>query len=55
LLKSHNLGLLANILPPNGGSTFYDLLQTAYEADSFPSEILQMLQNGTCYSKRISL
>jgi hypothetical protein len=40
LLKSHNLGLLADILTSNGVSTFYDLLQTAYEADHFPLEIL---------------
>jgi hypothetical protein len=28
LLKSHDLDLLVNILPPNGGSTFHGLLQT---------------------------
>jgi hypothetical protein len=26
LLKSHDLGLLADIPPPNGGPTFYNLL-----------------------------
>jgi hypothetical protein len=55
LLKSNNFGLLADILPLNGGPTFYDLLQTAYEVDPFSSEILQMLQYGTHYSKPIRL
>jgi hypothetical protein len=55
LLKSHNLSLLADIPPPNRNSTFYDLLQTMYEADPFSSEILQMLQNRRRHSKQISL
>jgi hypothetical protein len=55
ILKSYNLGLLADILPLNGGPTFHDVLQTIYKADSFPSEILQMLEDGTRYSKQITL
>jgi hypothetical protein len=39
LLKSHNIGLLVDILLPIGGHTFYDLILGAYEADSFPSEV----------------
>jgi hypothetical protein len=46
---------LANILPPYGGPTFHDVLQTAYETGHFPSEFLQMLQDGTGYFKKISL
>jgi hypothetical protein len=41
LLKSPDLGFLAYISPPTGGPTFYDLLHTTYETDTFPSEILQ--------------
>jgi hypothetical protein len=36
LLKSRNLSLLRNILLPNGGPTFFDLLQTVCEADPCP-------------------
>jgi hypothetical protein len=46
LLKSHNLDLLADIPSPNGGSTFHDLKLAAYEADSFPSGLLQKLKDG---------
>jgi hypothetical protein len=55
LLKSHNLGLLVHILPLDGGPTFHDLLQTVYETDSFPSEILQIFQDTIHYSKESSL
>jgi hypothetical protein len=55
LLKSHNLGFLVDIEPPNWGPTFYDLLHTAYEAVAFASDILEMLYNGTKYSKQINL
>jgi hypothetical protein len=34
LLKSHNLGLLVAIPPPDGAVTFSGLLQTAFDADS---------------------
>jgi hypothetical protein len=54
-LKAYNLSSLVNILLPNGGFTFYDLLLTTYEADTLPSEILQMLQDRRSYSKQISL
>jgi hypothetical protein len=46
MLQSHILGLLADLPPLNGGFTFYDLVQTAYAADPFSLEILQMLGNG---------
>jgi hypothetical protein len=45
---------LGDNLPPNGGPTFYQLLQTAYEANPFASESLQMLQNGIWYTKYVS-
>jgi hypothetical protein len=39
LLKSYNLALLVAISSPDGGPTFYDLLQTTYEAELFTSEV----------------
>jgi hypothetical protein len=55
LLNSYNLGFLNNILPPNGVSTFPDLILAAYKADPFPSEVLHMLQDRVRSSKKISL
>jgi hypothetical protein len=55
LLTSHNLGLLVDIPPPNGGPTFYDLIHAAYEADSFPSEVLQMQKDGVWSSEKVSM
>ena len=46
VLKSQNLGLLADIPPTNGHSHFDTLLDKAYEADPFPSEIIAFLLNG---------
>jgi hypothetical protein len=45
LLKSHNVGSVAGILLPDGGSTFYSLLQITYETDPFPSEVIWILQD----------
>ena len=55
VLKSQNLGLLADILPINGRSHFDTLLDKAYEADPFPSEIIASLLNGQCTCNKISL
>ena len=55
VLKSQNLGLLADIQPTNGCSHFDILLSKAYEADPFPSEIIASLLNGQCTCNKISL
>jgi hypothetical protein len=40
LLNSDSLDLLVDILYPNGGFTFHDLILTLYEVDPFPLEVL---------------
>ena len=55
VLKSQNLGLLADILPINGCSHFDILLDKAYEADPFSSEIIASLLNGQRTCNKISL
>ena len=55
VLKSQNLGLLADIPPANGHSHFDTLLDKAYEADPFPSEIIASLLSGQRTSNKISL
>jgi hypothetical protein len=55
LLNSHNLGLLADISPLNGGLTFHDLILAAYKADFFHLEVLQMLKDVVRFSQKISL
>jgi hypothetical protein len=55
LFKSYNLGLLADIPPPNGGLTFHDLMFIVCEADPFPTDIVQILHDGIGSSKKIFL
>ena len=55
ILKSQNLGLLADIPPVNGHSQFDSLLEKAYEADPFPLEIIALLREGQRTCKQISL
>ena len=55
VLKSQNLGLLADIPPTNGRSHFDTLLSKAYEADPFPFEIIGSLPNGQRTCSKISL
>ena len=55
VLKSQNLGLLADIPPTNGRSHFDTLLTNAYEADPFPSEIIGSLLRGQRTCNKISL
>ena len=55
VLKSQNLGLLADIPPTNGRSHFDTLLTKAYEADPFPSEIIATLLRGQRMCNKISL
>ena len=55
VLKSQNLGLLADIPPANGRSHFDTLLDKAYEADPFPSEVIASLLSGQRTSNKISL
>ena len=55
VLKSQNLGLLADILATNGRSHFDTLLAKAYEADPFPSEIIASLLRGQLICNKISL
>jgi hypothetical protein len=52
LLKSHNLGALADIPAPNRCPTICDLLQTAYGIDCFPAKLQPMLENRIWYPKR---
>ena len=55
ILKSQNLGLLADIPPVNGRSQFDSLLEKAYEADPFPLEIIALLCDGQRTCKQITL
>ena len=55
VLKSQNLGLLADIPPTNGCSYFDTLLDKAYETDPFPSEIIASLLSGQRTCNKISL
>ena len=55
VLKSQNLGLLADIPPTNGRSHFDTLLTKACEADPFPSEIIASLLRGQRTCNKISL
>jgi hypothetical protein len=55
ILKSQDLYLLVDILPPNGVPTFYDLMLAAYKANTFPLKVLQMLGDGMRSSTKISL
>ena len=55
VLKSQNLGLLADILLPQRAFPFEDLWQEAYQADPIPNQILDTLDNGTRHSRQISL
>ena len=55
VLKSQNLGLLADIPPTNGRSHFDTLFTKAYEADPFPSEIIASLLRGQRTCNKISL
>ena len=55
IFKSQNLGLLADILPTNGRSHLDTLLDKAYEANPFPSEIIASLLSGQRTSNKISL
>jgi hypothetical protein len=55
LMKLHNLGFLMNISSPNGGPTFHDLILTMHEADFFPSQVIQILQDIVKFSLKISL
>ena len=55
VLKSQNLGLLADIPPTNGRSHFDTLLTKAYEADPFPSKIIASLLRGQRTCNKISL
>jgi transposase InsO family protein len=55
ILKSQNLGLLADIPPPNGGSQLATLMEQAYQADPFPSEIIAMLVQGQRKCNKITL
>ena len=55
VLKSQNLGLLADNPPTKGRSHFDTLLTKAYEADPFPSEIIASLLRGQHTCNKISL
>ena len=55
ILKSQNLGLLADILPMNGRSELDSLLEKAYEADPFPLELIALLRDSQRTCKQISL
>ena len=55
VLKSQNLGSLADIPPANGRSHFETLLAKAYEADPFPSEIIASLLCGQRTCNKVSL
>ena len=55
ILKSQNLGLLADIPPVNGHSQFETLLEEAYKADPFPSEVIALLLSGKQACNKILL
>ena len=55
VLKSQNLGLLADIPPINGRYHFDTLIDKAYKADPFPSEIIASLLSGQRTCNKISL
>ena len=55
ILKSQNLGLLADIPPVNGRSQFDSLLEKPHEVDPFPLEIIALLYDGQRTGKQISL
>jgi len=54
LLKSQELGLLADIPPPDGGP-LESLIKQGYDADPFPSEVLGMLARREKTCNRITL
>ena len=50
VLKSHNLGLLANFMPLDGASFLSKLFIKGYEADPFPNKVLKMLADNIQHS-----
>jgi hypothetical protein len=46
-------GFVSKHSSPNGCPTFHDLILATYEADIFPSEVLQMLKDEVRSSMRI--
>ena len=55
VLKSYNLGLLANFMPLDGASFLSKLFIKGYEADPFPNKVLKMLADNIQHSREISL
>lgn len=55
VVKSHNLGLLADIPLQDGASPLDALWDEAYQADTIPNQILKLLDEGARWSRLISL
>jgi hypothetical protein len=52
---SHNLNLLANILPLNGGLTFHGVILAEYVATPFLADIPLIINDGNRFSQKVCL